>query len=170
MHVNKATSPQREFDQATLRRAFATHPSGVVAVGGLDGSAPVGLAASSFTSVSLSPAIVSISIAKSSTTWPTLRKSPRLGLSVLSAVQGEVCRALASKTASDRFRDVGWTVREGGAVLVEEALLWLECSIATEIDAGDHDMILLSVHEVTCLEPAEPLVFHGSRFRELVQR
>src|SRR3954449_6308888 len=90
------------LDPATLRRALGAFPSGVVAVAAQVDGTCVGMAASSFTSVSLEPALVSFSIAKSSATWPALRRAPRLGVSVLADHHDQVCRQLAGP-ASQRF-------------------------------------------------------------------
>jgi flavin reductase (DIM6/NTAB) family NADH-FMN oxidoreductase RutF len=59
-----------QFDQALLRQAFGCFPSGVTAFCGLLDGVAVGMAASSFTWVSLDPALVSVCVANSSTTWP----------------------------------------------------------------------------------------------------
>jgi len=56
-----------------LRRVFGTFPTGVAAVAALAEGRPVGIAVSSFTSVSLEPAMVLVCVAHSSTTWPTWR-------------------------------------------------------------------------------------------------
>ncbi|MGW4339522.1 flavin reductase family protein [Rhodococcus koreensis] len=156
------------IDPMDLRNAFAAFPSGVVAIAAIDNGRPAGMAASSFTSVSMDPPLVSICAAKSSTTWPKLRQMPRLGLSVLSAEQGSHCRALASKlTADNRFAEVDWQASPEGAVFVEGAALWIECSLFAELEAGDHEIVLLQIHSMTPHPEVEPLVFHGSRFRKL---
>jgi len=67
----------------------------VVAVAALIDGSPVGLAASSFTSVSLDPPLVSISIANTSKTWPPLRCAARLGVTVLAAHRAELAHRLA---------------------------------------------------------------------------
>lgn len=90
-----------------LRRAFGCFPSGVTAVCALVDGEPVGMAASSFTSVSVSPPLVSVCIQNISSTWPKLRRRPRLGLSVLAEGHDAACARLASKDG-DRFADVGW--------------------------------------------------------------
>jgi flavin reductase (DIM6/NTAB) family NADH-FMN oxidoreductase RutF len=148
-----------------LRRAFGQFPSGVSAVCVDIEGIPVGLAASSFTSVSMSPPLVSVCIQRSSTTWPTMRLRPGLGLSILAEDQEGVCRRLASRQG-DRFADVDWFVTERGSLLIEGASLWLDCSLHEELPAGDHDIVLLRVHHVGTRD-APPLVFHGSRFRRL---
>jgi flavin reductase (DIM6/NTAB) family NADH-FMN oxidoreductase RutF len=149
-----------------LRRAFGCFPSGVTAVCAEVGGVPVGLAASSFTSVSVEPPLVSVCMQHSSTTWPTLRRHARLGLSVLAEGQDEICARLASKTG-DRFAGTDWSASDDGAVYVHGATLWLDCTIHAEVPSGDHDIVLLRIHGVSADPDAAPLVFHGSRFRRL---
>ena len=65
----------QDLDPVRLRQAFGIFPSGVVAVAAQVDGEHVGLAASSFTSVSLEPPLVSFSIANASRTWPDLRRA-----------------------------------------------------------------------------------------------
>jgi flavin reductase (DIM6/NTAB) family NADH-FMN oxidoreductase RutF len=161
----RGIEPVTTVDQ--LRRAFGCFPSGVTAVCAQSDGIPVGLAASSFTSVSVDPPLVSVCMQHSSTTWPTLREQPRLGLSVLAEGQDEICARLASKTG-DRFAGTNWFGSDDGAVFVRGATLWLDCTIHAEVPSGDHDIVLLNIHGVSADPEAQPLVFHGSRFRRLV--
>jgi flavin reductase (DIM6/NTAB) family NADH-FMN oxidoreductase RutF len=154
-------------DPATvLRQAFACFPSGVTALCALSGGAPAGMAVSSFTSVSLDPALLSVCVRNASATWPQLRTSPRLGLSVLAEHQTAAGRRLAGKTG-DRFAGVDWQTSEDGAVFVRGASAWFDCSIQEEVPAGDHTVVLLEVHGLHANPDVPPLVFHGSRFRRL---
>jgi flavin reductase (DIM6/NTAB) family NADH-FMN oxidoreductase RutF len=156
----------RRLDSATLRKTFGAFPSGVTALAGLVGGEPVGMAASSFTSVSLDPPLVSVCVARSSATWPALRRPARLGVSVLGHDQEEVCRQLAARGV-DRFAGVAWTATDDGAVLLAGASAWLDCSIEREIPAGDHEIVLLNVHRLGADPAVPPLVFHGSQYRRL---
>lgn len=149
-----------------LREAFANFPSGITAVAGLSEGTPIGLAASSFVSVSLDPPLVSVCVALTSTTWPLLRPMPRLGLSVLAEEHGPVARALAAK-GIDRFADVSWQQTDDGAVLVHGSALWLDTTLVNEIPAGDHNIALLRIEALWSYPDVAPLVFHGSTFRQL---
>ncbi|WP_326558161.1 flavin reductase family protein [Micromonospora sp. NBC_01796] len=149
-----------------LRRVFSAFPSGVVAIAALAGGAPVGIVASSFTSVSLDPPIVSLCVAHTSTTWPVLGAAPRFGISVLSAAQEQACRQLSSRGV-DRFAELGWRASDQGAVFLDGASAWLECALFAQVTAGDHDIILLRVHDLDSDPEISPLVFHHSRFRRL---
>lgn len=163
--------PQRTapFGQPELREAFGHFPSGVTALCALGSGGdaqPIGLAASSFTSVSLEPALVSICIANASSTWPKLRGATRLGVSVLAAEQGGVSRQLAAK-AADRFTGLDWSATREGAVFIGGSCLWLDCAVRQEVTAGDHEIVLLEIGAITSFAGREPLVFHGSQFRSL---
>jgi flavin reductase (DIM6/NTAB) family NADH-FMN oxidoreductase RutF len=124
------------------------------------------MAASSFTSVSLDPPFVLVCIANSSTTWPRMRRSPAVGISVLSEEHDTVCRSLAG-AASERFRGIPWEESAGGAVFIPGAAARLDCAVEREIPAGDHHIVLLRVHAAAIDTQAAPLVFHASGFRQL---
>ncbi|CAM5665266.1 putative Flavin-dependent monooxygenase, reductase subunit HsaB [Streptomyces afghaniensis 772] len=153
-------------DPAELRQAFGCFPSGVTALCALDSGAPVGMAASTFTPVSLEPPLVSVCVQDTSSTWPRLRKQCRLGLSVLAEGQDLICRSLAGRDGN-RFSDVDWEAIEDGSVYVHGAGLWLDCSVRSEFPGGDHTIVVLEIHGLKAEPDREPLVFHGSRFRRL---
>jgi flavin reductase (DIM6/NTAB) family NADH-FMN oxidoreductase RutF len=150
--------------ESRLREAFGCFPSGVTAVCALIDGVPQGMAASSFTSVSLTPPLVSLCIQRTSSTWPRLRDR-RLGLSVLAEGQDDACLRLSARNG-DRFHDVEWEPGPHGSVFISGSSAWLECSLHEEVPAGDHLIALLRIHGLHTAENP-PLVFHGSRFRRL---
>ena len=153
-------------DPIALREAYGSFPSGVTAVCAVRDGAPVGIAASSFTSVSMDPPLVSLCVQATSTTWPLLADRTRLGVSVLGVSHGAACRQIASKTG-DRFAGIGWTATPDGALLLHDAAAWLDCSIYDVLPAGDHELVLLRVHALRVHQGVAPLVFHASGFRGL---
>lgn len=160
MSVVEALEPLR------LRHVFGTFPTGVTALAAVVEGGPQGIAVSSFTSVSLDPAMVLVCVAHSSTTWPVLAPAPRLGISVLAADQERACRQLSARDG-DRFAGLGWRATTHGAVLLDGASAWFECSIEQQSQAGDHDIVVLRVHDLDGDHSVPPLVFHGSRLRQL---
>ena len=154
------------IDPAHLRRVYGTFPTGVAAVAALIDGAPVGMAASSFTTVSLEPPLVSVCVAHTSTTWPVLRRAPRLGVNVLAAAQAAAGRQLAAKGV-DRFAGLTWRATDGGAVIIDGVSGWFDVSIDNEIRAGDHNIIVLRVHDLDGDHDRHPLIFHASTFRRL---
>ena len=156
----------QDLDPLRLREAFGIFPSGVVAVAAQVDGGLVGLAASSFTSVSLDPPLVSFSVANTSRTWPTLRRADHLGVTILASHHGQVCRQLAG-AVEHRFDDVPVTVTEDGATTLDEGLAQFDCSLYREVEAGDHTVVLLRLHAVHHDDTSGPLVFHRSGFGRL---
>jgi flavin reductase (DIM6/NTAB) family NADH-FMN oxidoreductase RutF len=153
-------------DPLELRRVFGCFPSGVTAVCALVDGEPVGMAASTFVGVSLDPPLVSVCVRAESATWPRLRRSAQLGISVLGGNHELACRALADRHG-DRFNGVAWQAGPGAAVFVEDAVAWLACRLYAEMPAGDHIIALLLIDGVRADSDGEPLVFHRSQFRRL---
>ncbi|MEV4671366.1 MULTISPECIES: flavin reductase family protein [Actinomadura] len=149
-----------------LRRVYGAYPTGVAAVAGLVGGRPVGMAASSFVPVSLDPPLVSVCMAHSSTTWPLLRDLPHIGISVLGAHQEEAARRLGAR-GGDRFAGIAWRSTPDGCVLIEGAAAWYDCAVEHRVRSGDHDIVVLRVHDLDAAAEIPPLVFHASRFRRL---
>ena len=166
MTFTTTTSLADPLDGRTLRDAFGTFPSGVVAVGAQVRGRLVGLAASSFTSVSIEPPLVSFAVAVTSSTWPLLREADHLGISVLADHHDEVCRQLAGP-AEARFDGLPCEVTRDGAVLLREAVAAFDCTIHEEVSAGDHVIVLLALHGITAGDGEHPLVFHRSGFATL---
>jgi flavin reductase (DIM6/NTAB) family NADH-FMN oxidoreductase RutF len=154
------------LDPARLRRVFGAFPTGVTAVAAMAGDEPIGLTANSFTSVSLEPALVSVCIARTSRTWSRLSLASRLGVSILSAEQEHVGRQLATRRER-RFDGLDWRVTEDGAVLLDGASGWIEASIVQQVEAGDHHIVVLAVHDLDADHDLRPLVFHGGEYRHL---
>ncbi|WP_087130008.1 flavin reductase family protein [Microbacterium esteraromaticum] len=152
-----------------LRRAFSSFPTGVVAVCALrdDETEPIGMAVNSFTSISLEPALVAISVANTSRTWTKLAAASSVGLSVLGHGQEQASRSLSSRDG-DRFDGVRWVAQDSGAVHLEDAALWLTCHFEKLVAAGDHTIVLLAIDDVQHFDDIEPLVFHQSRYRSIV--
>jgi flavin reductase (DIM6/NTAB) family NADH-FMN oxidoreductase RutF len=156
-------------DPALVRRVFSHFPSGVSVIAVEVGGRKHALVASSFmVGVSLEPCLVAVAVQKSSESWPELREADRLGVSIFARGQGGLIRQLGGKDRERRFADVSHGVADSGAVFIDDAALWFECSLFAVHEAGDHWMVLLQVHRIGAAE-AEPLVWHGSRFRDLVE-
>lgn len=159
-----ATFPtNQDLDPVRLRSAFGNFPSGVVVVAAEVDGAPVGLAASSFTSVSLDPPLVSINLAAKSKTWPDLRRALRLGVTVLAAHHGPLCRQLAGPV-EQRFTGVEYSVSPEGSVFIDDGMATFDTTIHREVEAGDHILVLLELHAVEHRSDGGPLLFHRSEF------
>ncbi len=154
-------------DVSRLRRLYGRYPTGVAAICAVRDGQPVGIVATSFTPVSIEPALVSICVQHTSTTWPRLSRDGHVGISVLAEGHAEVSRQLAAKTG-DRFAGLTWFAGDSSAVFLADAAAWLDCRITSSITAGDHDVVLLEVTGAADDDTVSPLIFHDSRFRTML--
>lgn len=122
---------------------------------------PAGMTLNSFTSVSLDPLLVLVSLGHASRTLSTVLASERLGISVLHRHQREVAVDFASPGGAF---PANWVRRTyDGYLVVEGAAATLHCEVADSVRAGDHDLVLGAVTGITH-QGGEPLLFHRGRF------
>jgi flavin reductase (DIM6/NTAB) family NADH-FMN oxidoreductase RutF len=156
-------------DPAHVRGEMGRFPSGVAALCAIVDGVRVGMVATSFSvGVSYSPPMVMFSVQNSSTTWPVLSRSPRIGISILGQTQSAACMQLASR-GGDRFAGLASTETEGGALLLDDAAMWLECEVVNTTPAGDHRIVVLEVHKIGSSPEGDPLVYHRRAFRGLAE-
>ncbi|RJN32684.1 flavin reductase family protein [Nesterenkonia natronophila] len=174
MTLSAATLARRSvrggsLDPLELRAAFAQFPQGIVVISAEIEGTPQGLVASTFTvGVSLEPPLVTFAVQHTSGTWPLLRdQASHLGVSVLGAEQQGLCRQIASKDRTQRFKGVDYTTDEDGALVLTETPLWLKTRIYNQFTAGDHDIVVLEILDLTADPAHNGLVFHQSAFTPL---
>lgn len=137
-----------------LRTTFAQFATGVAVVAYEDESGTHGLTVNSFTSISLDPPLLLISIQKSSRSHSGLLDKP-FTVSVLADSHTDVARAFASRT---RDGAPDWE-RSTGNPLVHDAIGWFHCAPWARHDAGDHTIVLGEVQRCGSRD-GTPLVFY----------
>ena len=161
-----APQPAAPIDPLDLRRAAARFPTGVALV-----TAPGGLALviDSFVSVSLEPALVGFSAARTSLTWRRMRATGRFGISVLAAHHAEGIRERA-RPGADRLAGLDVELLANGVPVVRDALAAMVCTLECEHDAGDHTLAICRVAGVRYGPDEPPLVFFGGEFGTVSMR
>lgn len=150
-----------------MKDEFVSYPSAVVALCAETPEGPVGFVVTSFaTGVSFDPPMVMFSAQRASRTWAELRVVPRIGVSVLGHEHQATCYQLASRSR-DRFTGLDLVTTEGGAIFLQDAPLQMECEVAGEFPAGDHDVVTLRVHETVETPEVAPLIYRSREFHQL---
>ena len=153
-------------DAASFRAVLGHFATGITVITAMDGDEPVGIAANSFTSVSLDPPLVLFCAAKSSSTWPRIQRAGHFMVNVLDEHQAHISLLFAQKGA-DRFGQIAWSATDRGPVL-HDVHAWLDCTIETEHEAGDHVIVVGRVHELALAADAGPLLFYQGRYGRLL--
>ncbi|MBB2914019.1 flavin reductase (DIM6/NTAB) family NADH-FMN oxidoreductase RutF [Streptosporangium becharense] len=158
------TLPDRAVDADTFRRALAVHAAGVVVVTAQVGGVPAGLTATSFSSVSLTPPLVSFYVNQSSTTWPRLRQAGHFAVNILASDQADVAARFAGKGV-DRFAaPTSWRPGPQGVPLLGGVSAHLVCAPHSTVDIGDHILVVGLVTETALAPEGRPLLYHRGRF------
>jgi flavin reductase (DIM6/NTAB) family NADH-FMN oxidoreductase RutF len=146
-------------------RALLRHQAATVAVVTAGTDPPVGFTATSFTSVSLRPPLVSFCLDRDSSSWPSIAVTAYVGVHILSQDQEPVARTFAT-SGIDRFaRHGAWRRGPHGVPILDDSLAWLVCRVVNRVHAGDHAIVLAEpVFGHQPGEAAPPLVYHMGRY------
>lgn len=125
-----------------LRDAFGAFMTGVTVVTSRDPAGqPIGFTANSFTSVSLDPALLLVSIDKRSANFDSFTGCTHFAVNILAEQQQETSNIFASKV-EDRFALVAWHASEQGTPLLDDSSAWFDCALHQVVDAGDHALMI----------------------------
>ena len=151
--------PVASFDQAHYRAVLGHFATGVTVIAAMDGDHPAGLSVNSFTSVSLDPPLVAFCVAKRSSTWPRIRETGQFTVSILAEDQEELSRVFATSGA-DKFRGVAWWAGPSGGPVLAGAVAWIDCTVESEHEAGDHVIVVGWVRDLDVAADSKPLIFY----------
>jgi len=155
-----------DIDQITeerFRLALGNFATGVTIITSTDDGEPVGMSASSFTSVSLDPPLVSFCAALTSTTYPRISASERFCVNVLSEFQEDIARGFAQRDV-ERFANVPFNDSPLGSPVLSGVVAWIDCSIEAEHRAGDHLIVVGRVRALHVEFQRLPLLYFRGQF------
>ncbi|MGC9671080.1 flavin reductase family protein [Planosporangium sp. 12N6] len=153
---------------ADVLRALLRHQASTVTVVTAPGTPPVGFTATSFTSVSLSPPLVSFCLARTSSSWPTVARAGHVAVHLLSQRQQALARTFAT-SGIDRFAEpTAWRPGPHGVPVLDGTLAWLLCRVVDRVAAGDHTVVLAEPLLARHGESDAPLLYHQGGYTALV--
>jgi len=156
-----------DIDGDQFRHVLGHFLTGVTIITSIDPDTggPVGLAASSFTSVSMDPPLVLFCAGKSSSTWPRISASGRYCVNILGHDHEHLSRQFSSK--GDKFAGVAWHRGTSGSPVFDDALAWIDCVMHQEVDGGDHVIAIGRVVELGDRGHGGPLAYYRGGYGNL---
>lgn len=150
-------------DPAAFKAVMGQWPSGVTVVTTIDGEGPHGMTASSFSSVSLEPPLVSVCVAKHLNTHDRLLTSGVFAVNILDKDQVDHGLRFAGMLddVDDRFDGVEVDAAVTGAPLLRGTLGWVDCKVWQAYDGGDHTIFVGEVLAAGTDPIASPLLYHS---------
>ncbi len=151
--------------QNALKEAMRVYPQGVTVVTMRASDGPRGITVSSFTSVSLSPPLVLISIAKGSQLHDEYAKSEAFAVNFLADDQKSVSDMFAGRTAArDRFQGLRFADGTSGSPVIDGSRAVVECRTWRVYDGGDHSLIIGEVVAAKTFSAKKPLVYYSQQY------
>ena len=155
------------FDPNDFKRAMGQFASGVTVVTTKHGDTPIGITASSFTSLSLNPPLVLVSLDKKLFTHNVIAESGVFAVNVLSARQWELGMRFAGMKPEIKDRFAGLKTRTAitGSPIFPESLAWVDCTVWNMYDGGDHTIFVGEVKDLSVSDADVPLLYHNRLWR-----
>jgi flavin reductase (DIM6/NTAB) family NADH-FMN oxidoreductase RutF len=147
-------------DAAQMRRTLGRFTTGVTVVTTAQGEDIHAMTANAFTSVSLDPPLVLVSIDKRTRMHALLPGTRRFGVSVLSSDQERTAWHFAGYPLAEPGDLFEWAA---DVPFVRGAIAHVACSLYASHEAGDHTLHLGLVDHLDS-RPGDPLLFHGGTF------
>lgn len=151
-------------DPRQFRDALGRFATGVTLITACEegGQHPVGITVNSFASVSLDPALVLWSAARSSLRHRHFSVARHFAIHVLNEDQADLARRFTKDGAA--FEGLSWHAGAQGVPLIDGVLARFECETEARYEGGDHTIIVGKVTGFTIDQAASPLLFFGGRF------
>ncbi|MEU1002665.1 flavin reductase family protein [Streptomyces tibetensis] len=150
-----------------LRSVFRRHAAGVAVITARGEAGPVGFTATSLTSLSAEPPLLSFGVGTGASSWPAIATADHVGVHILGEHQQELA-ATFSRSGADRFGPpTDWREGPEGVPLLDGVLAWLVGRVVARVPAGDHRLVIAEVVDGDPAGTGRPLLYHQGRFRRL---
>jgi flavin reductase (DIM6/NTAB) family NADH-FMN oxidoreductase RutF len=154
------------IDKNELRRIMGHFATGVTIITTISKEGQMhGLTANAFTSVSLDPPLLLISVDKKAESYGSFEESKVFTVNILSDSQESLSRKFAV-SGGNKFEGVGYRIGGNGAAILTDALAFVECRLYASFDGGDHTLHLGEIQEAETRE-GKPLLFYRGGYRAL---
>jgi flavin reductase (DIM6/NTAB) family NADH-FMN oxidoreductase RutF len=156
-----------------LREGMRLWATGVTLVTARHAGVQHGMTVSSFTSVSLEPALVLVSLERSARTRDLAVSSMQFAVTVLSAKQQAISDRFAGRETENEDRFAGLPIFQlpSGIPVVVDALAYFDCQIEHLYEASTHTLMVGQVQHVIvdASSPADgdPLIYFNRAYRML---
>jgi flavin reductase (DIM6/NTAB) family NADH-FMN oxidoreductase RutF len=160
-------------DPEELRLAMRQWATGVTIVSVMHKGRRHGMTVNSFTSVSLTPPLVMVSIEQVTKTHQLLRAAGTFAITILDQNQRHISDRFAGRLSeyTDRFAGLETFTLVSGAPLLERGgLAWFDCRLVASYEAGTHTVFIGDVLAVKANTGAKPLIYYDRDYRRLDSR
>jgi flavin reductase (DIM6/NTAB) family NADH-FMN oxidoreductase RutF len=159
------------FDPIQFRQLLGRFATGVTVITANHNNEKHGMTANAFTSVSLNPPLILVSIDKRANMHDIMMEHDSFCVNFLSENRREWSDWWAGKAPkdADQFANIPHTDSTTGSPVLEGCLGYIDCKVWERYPAGDHTLVLGEVQDAAVnTNPAiKPLLFFASKYHQL---
>jgi flavin reductase (DIM6/NTAB) family NADH-FMN oxidoreductase RutF len=161
------------FDPNLFRQVLGRFATGVTVITVCQGDVRRGMTANAFSSVSLNPPLILVSVDKKADTHSMLMESDAFCVNILAEHRRAWSDWWAGKAPKDldQFVDVPYSTKATGSPVLDDCLGYIDCKVWARYDGGDHTLFVGEVQDaaVNTDPDIKPLLFFASKYRKIAE-
>lgn len=158
-------------DPVLFRQVLGRFATGVTVITVRKGDIQRGMTANAFSSVSLNPPLILVSVDKRADTHALMMESEIFCVNFLAEHHRDWSDWWAGKAPKDQdqFANIPYSAKATGCPVLEGSLGYIDCKVWARYDGGDHTLFVGEVQEafVNNDPNLKPLLFFSSKYRKL---
>ena len=152
-----------------LREAMRTWATGIVIVTATHEGVQHGMTVSSFTSLSLEPPLIAVSLYKTSRTHELVSAAEYFGVTILTADQEEISNRFAGRIpdTEDRLEGLDVETLVSGAPFITGGLSFFDCRVTQSIPLGTNTLFIAEILDARSQDDGDPLLYFNQKYQKL---
>ncbi|MBN8988371.1 MAG: flavin reductase family protein [Rhizobiales bacterium] len=164
-HIAIERQVPKEVSQGDFRGAMRQLTGGVSVITAGMAKDISGMTVTSVSSLSVDPPALIVSVNRSASSWPLLKRYGFFGVNILTSDQIDIAERFAGKDGlrgAERFTGAEWTTRISGVPLLSGALAAIDCEIEEIVERHSHAILIGRVLDVQLSTRTAALAYwHG---------
>lgn len=159
------------LDSEKLRRAMRAWTTGVAIVTSIYEDQQYGMTINSFTSVSLEPPLICVTLKRLTRTHDLVVKSGMFSVTILTSVQKELSDRFAGKMPdiTDRFEGLQTETISLDSPVFKDGMAYFDCNVVSSMPVGENTLFIAEVVDARGEGEGEPLVYHNREYWKLTK-
>jgi flavin reductase (DIM6/NTAB) family NADH-FMN oxidoreductase RutF len=159
------------LDPEKLRHAMRAWTTGVVIVTSMYEGQQYGMTVNSFTSISLEPPLICVTLKRLTHTHDLVVKSGMFSVTILTSAQKELSDRFAGKVPNlvDRFAGIQTENISLDSPVFKDGLAYFDCRVVNSMPVGENTLFIAEVLDARGEGEGVPLVYHNREYWKLIK-